>query len=105
MNNRREQYEMYLRGETDEFPYIDDEEKELIESIENGDNYVEMPEDEMNEFIARLRKGIENQENMEYRLKFEDLKKFKQELKEKGANEKIIEELENFMSDKMMVNA
>ena len=103
MNNRREQYEMYLRGETDEFPYIDDEEKELIESIENGDNYVEMPEDEMNEFIARLRKGIANQENMEYRLKFEDLKEFKQELEEIGVSEEIIIRFNNFIEDKKVL--
>ena len=104
--NPREQHEMYLRGETDEYPYIDDEEKELIESIEsNIDDYVSMPKDEMDQLIARMKKAIDNKENQEYRIRYADFKRLKEHLASQGIDKKVMMTLDEFMSDKLVINA
>ncbi len=110
MNHRdteknREQYQRYLRGETDDFPYLDDEEKELIESIENGDDYVPMPKDEEDKLIGLMKQAIENRERTAYSFRHADFQVLKQTLQGQGANEDIIKTLEDFMSDKMVVPA
>ncbi len=102
-----EQHEKYLRGEIDEYPYIDEEERELIEGIENdieNGNYTIMPKEEMELLMDKVRKGILEEER-QYKMKVKDFEVLKEDLEHKGANEEVIKALEDFMSDKMVVNA
>ena len=88
-----------MNGE--EMKYFDEEERELIESIENSDDYVEAPQGELDEIIL----GVQAWESQKYMLRIADFQSLKIDLKEKGANDEVMEALENFMSDKMVVNA
>ncbi len=80
--------------------YFDEEERALIESIENGGDYVEAPQEEIDEIVA----GVRAWEAQKYVLRMSDLQTLKKDLELKGANEAVIKALEDFMSDKTVLN-